>query len=272
LNHKIIEPFVAVPPWESNGGRLTESERRYYLSQAYRASGWQDRALKEIDEALRLDPRNAEYHLLRAYILIGAENPQEAFLAAMKALDYGPEKAKGILALTGEFYLPQGSTIYSRILKSHPGELLPYLGLVNIALYQRNLSEAEKRVGQASRMEPQHPAVLFTRGKIELAKGNHGDGVRLLEASKEKGEDSADVYGLLGDAYSRLGQSEKAADAYQAALARRRRHTGWRLSWAMALEKLERRQQAEEKYREVLALDPSEVDAWKGLRRLKKTD
>jgi tetratricopeptide (TPR) repeat protein len=119
-------------------------------------------------------------------------------------------------------------------------------------------------------MNPEHNGVFFARGKLELAKGNPSAAVEWLERAQKRGEESAGLFSSLGEAYGQLKQWDKAAAVYPRALRQHRRNTEWRLAYARALEELGRVKEAEEKYREVLALDPNLGDGWRGLRRLGK--
>ena len=268
LNRRLMGPFVTDPPWKPDARRVSPAQHRYYLSQAFKASGWHDRALKEVEQAISLEPRNADYHLLRAQILIAQDKTAEAAQAAEKALEYGPHKAKAVLALAEDLYTQQAKKIYLRIVNSGAKEILPYVGLGVIALRQKEFAEAQRWLEQAAKIQPKHPAVLLALGRLELAKGNYARTVTFLEESREGGEESAVLYSELGEAYSRLKQWKKAASALERALQRQHRNTGWRLLQAKALGQLGRTKEAEIKYREVLAIDPSSSQAWKGLKSL----
>jgi len=270
LNKILMQAFVTSPPWQSNPPWVPPARHHYFFAQAYRASGWHDRAIEEAEEAIRLEPRNPDYHLLRAQVLIAQDKASEASKAAEKVLEYGPNRVKQVLALAEELYTQQAGVIYSRIMSSNPKEILPYLGLGNIALHHKQLAEAERWFQQAEKIQPRHPAVLLALGKLNLAKGDHAQAMALLEESEKSGEDSATLYSQLGEAYSQLKRWESAASAYGLALRRHRENTQWRLSWAKALEQLGKTREAEEKYRQVLALDPNSSEAWKGLRQLGK--
>ncbi|MGH7772639.1 MAG: fused MFS/spermidine synthase [Candidatus Binatia bacterium] len=270
LNRKVLEPFVTDPPWKPNPPWVSPARHHYYLGQAYRASGWYEHALREADKATRLEPRNADHHLLRAQILIAQEKTSEASRAAEKVLQYEPGRAKEVLALTEEFYTQEAKAIYSRIISSGSKEILPYLGLGSIALHRRELLEAERWFRQAEKIQPKHPAVLLALGRLDLARGNYAEAMTLLEESKEKGEDSATLYSELGETYTQLKRWEKAASAYELALKGHRRNTTWRLALANALVQLGKVKEAELKYREALALDPNLSEAWKGLTRIGK--
>lgn len=268
LNRRLMEPFVAEPPWKFNPRWVSPAQHRYYFSEAFQASGWHDRALEEIDLALRLEPRNADFHLLRARILIAQDKTSEAAKAAAHALQYAPEKVKRVMALAEDLYTHEAKEIYFRIVALGAREIIPYLGLGSLAVRERRLDEAERWLRQAEKIQPKHPAVLLALGKFESAKGNYAQAVTLLEESQERGEDSATLFGELGEAYSHLQQWEKAASSLERAAKNQRRNTRWRLLQANALAQLGKKKDAEIKYREVLAINPSSSEAWQGLKSL----
>jgi spermidine synthase len=268
LNRKLMEPFASDPPWKYDSGWISPAQHHYYLAEALRASGWYERALGEVDQALRIGPCNADCHLLRAQILAALDRDSEASIAAKKALESGPDKVKQVLALTEDLYTQQAKDIYAKIVRLDSKEILPYIGLGTIALHRNDLAEAERWLRDAERIQPKHAAVLLALGRLESAKGNYAQAVTLLEESKDRGENSATLYSQLGEAYYQLKQWERSAVSLQEALRQQRRNTRWRLLYANALGQLGKTKEAEVKYREVLALDPNSSEAWKGLKSL----
>jgi spermidine synthase len=270
LNRSVMAPFVTDAPWKPNSLWVSRSLHHFYLAQAFRASGWHSRALREVDEALRIEPRNGDYLLLRAEILIAQDKTSEASKVAEKVLDDEPERAKRVLALTEEFYTEEAKGIYLKIVRLGFKEILPYVGLATIALHRKEFLEAERWLRQAEKIQPKHATVLLALGRLESAKGNYTEALARLEGSKEAGEDSATLHSELGEALYHLKQWEKAEAAFERALRHQRRNTRWRLFQANSLGHLGKTKQAELRYREVLALDPKSSEAWQGLRWLGK--
>jgi Flp pilus assembly protein TadD len=67
-----------------------------------------------------------------------------------------------------------------------------------------------------------------------------------------------------------LGMWQESADSYNEALRMRRRRNDWRMALGDAYANLGRVGEAEQKYREVLALSPDDSNAWKSLEGLGK--
>ena len=65
-----------------------------------------------------------------------------------------------------------------------------------------------------------------------------------------------------------LGRWDDAVKTLQQALFRQRRNSEWRLLQAQALTRLGRTREAELRYREVLAMEPSNGEAWQGIKSL----
>jgi len=272
LNRKFMAPYlVDTPPWLKSGPfAVSEAMHHYYLAQSYVASVSLGRAEKELEEAIKLEPSNPKFYLLQMKILLDQDKSSEGATAAFAALERDKTATFDVLAMSDEFYLPDAKKVYGKIISMGSREVLPYLGLGNIALHSSDLKEAEKWFEQARALNPEHPAVLMAWGRLRAAKGDAKEAKELLEKSRDKGEDSATIFAELGSVYSKLKMWDKAAESYREALRMRRRRNDWRLALGQAYAQLGKITEAERKYREVLAFSADEVEALKGLQALGK--
>jgi spermidine synthase len=269
LNHGLMAPYWVAPSRESFP--VSQSQHHYFIAQSYYASGSYERALAEVSLAIDIDAKNAGQHLLQSRILAMMDRSEAAFAAAQRALDIDPSTNETeLLALCEDFYTRDAQVIYKRIIENGSKAVAPYAGLADIALHASDLAQANQWLERAAEIDAKHPRVLFGRGKLEKARGNLSTAIALLEQTRDAGEDSASLFSALGEAYSEKEQWEKAAAAYESSLRRHRRNTRWRLGWARALHYGGHYRQAEEKYRELLAIDADSTDAWRGLRALRK--
>ncbi|MBM4261200.1 MAG: tetratricopeptide repeat protein [Deltaproteobacteria bacterium] len=270
LNRRLMAPFLeAAPPWLKPGSLpVPEAMHHYYMAQSYSASIAHSRAQKEIEKAIALDPSNPKFHLLRLKILLDQDKSADGAKAAFAALDLDKNTAGDILGMSDEFYLPEAKAVYRKIIEIGSREVLPYLGLGNIALHSGDKEEAEKWFLQAREIDADHPAVLLAWGRLMAAKEKHAEARDLLEKSRSKGEESATVFSELGGVYMHLKNWDKAAENYEQALRMKRRRNDLRISLARTYAKMGRTSEAERKYREVLAFSPDDTDAVKGLQEL----
>ena len=283
LNRRIMTPhLVDTPPWLKSSPRpVPDAMHHYYLAQSYFASIARNKALSELEEAIKLAPKNPKFYLLQMKILLDQDKSSEGAKAAFKALELSRDSIPDVLVMSDEFYLPEAKTVYNKIIEMGSKEVLPYLGLGNIALHGGDVTEAEKWFVPARNIDADHPAVLLAWGRLTAAKAQRvtdqekakemfQEAKRLLERSQSKGEESATIFTELGAVYAKLGIWEKAADAYKEALRMRRKRNDLRLSLGQAYAKLGKVREAERKYREVLAFSPDEVEALNGLQELGK--
>lgn len=91
--------------------------------------------------------------------------------------------------------------------------------------YAYSLSERGQDLEKAKRMteialeaEPHNPSYLDTMGWIYFQIGNYSDAVKFIQQAIENGDASATVFEHLGDAFNKLGNSEKAHDAWSKSL------------------------------------------------------
>ncbi|HWP57493.1 MAG TPA: fused MFS/spermidine synthase [Candidatus Acidoferrales bacterium] len=270
LNRKIMEPFEVTAPWlDAKSIPVPQALRHFYLAQAYQGSSWTPRALEEVDKAIQLDPVNPEFYVLKAKLFLEQEKSAEAAQAALAALNLSPKTIPAVLQISDEFYLQEAKTVYMKTIELGTREVLPYLGLGNIALHYRELDEAEKWFSRARRIKPDHPAVLLGWGRLMLARDDAARAKEFLEQARAHGEDSGTLYGALGDAYFKLELWEQAVAAYKQAFDRnRRRNVEWRRKLGIALAHMGKKREAEQKFREVLAFTPDDADAWRELRKI----
>src|SRR3970282_2135063 len=107
-----------------------------------------------------------------------------------------------------DFYLPEAKLVYAKVIEMGTKEVLPYLGLGNIAMHGGDLKEAEKWFAQARAIHGEHPAVLLAWGRLIAAKAQKQkdpthvkrsleEAGELLERSAARGEDSATLHSTL---------------------------------------------------------------------------
>jgi tetratricopeptide (TPR) repeat protein len=213
--------------------------------------------------------------------LLDQDKSSEGAKAIFKALELERDNAPQALAMSDELYLPDAKAVYGKIIGLGTREVLPYLGLGNIALHGGDLKEAEKWFTPAREMQPDHPAVLLAWGRLAAAQAKaekdpeqlkkmFQQARQLLERSKAKGEESLHLHAELAEVYSRLGLWDKAVGSYEQALRMRRRRNDLRLALGKAYARLGRIRDAELKFRQVLALSPDEADAAKALESIGK--
>ena len=213
--------------------------------------------------------------------MLDQDKSSEGAKAIFKALELDRESMPQVLAMSDELYLPDAKEVYGKVIGLGSKEVLPYLGLGNIALHNGDLKEAGKWFAPAREMQQDHPAVLLAWGRLTAAQAKEEKNPeqmkkmfeqarQLLERSMAKGEESHHLYSELAEVYSKLAIWDKAAASYEQALRMRRRRNDLRLALGKAYAQLGRIRDAELKFRQVLVLSPDEADAAKALESIGK--
>jgi spermidine synthase len=268
LNRKLMTPYLSPPPWLD--APIPEALRHFYLAQAHEANSWHSKALDEIQKAIELEPNRADFYVLKTHILLEAEKNPEALKAAMQAMEKSPQTVGAILALSGDFYLSEAQQVYLKAIQLGLKDYQPYLGLANIALYRHDAAEAEKWLAEATKLAPDNQKVLLAQGRLALEKNDAPRARTQLERARDKGEKSDALYVALAEACRQMDAWPETVDAYTRALRLKRTNIELRRKLGVALAKVGRVKEAEQKFREVLASSPDDSESWRELQKLGK--
>jgi tetratricopeptide (TPR) repeat protein len=121
------------------------------LTDYYLKTGQLERALKEIDQRIALDPKNENVLLDKAALLIGAKRFPEALAPLDAVLATNPNSLPAIqnraIALFRLQRYPEAKTEYERLLKVADKPVYEaYFGLSGVAMFQKDTKEASKQI------------------------------------------------------------------------------------------------------------------------------
>ena len=101
------------------------------------------------------------------------------------------------------------------------------------ALKENKLAEAEKYIGEAVRLAPSHPDVLYVQGVLNLKTGKWAEARTVLEKATQMDPMSARVFAALGMAFCNEGKYDAAIAPLQKSLQLDSTGT-WQTRWALA--------------------------------------
>lgn len=203
----------------------------YFLSQAHEMNGQTEKAITAIREAREGLPDNFRLHYQEGWVFYHAENWDEAISLFKEIIEnYSKQPAAKETVRRAQFSLsniyvqqgdfPKGEAILEKVLEEDPADPsvnndLGYLW----ADRGKNLERAEKMIRIAIKAEPENAAYLDSMGWVLFKLGKFKEAVPHLEkAVSLPGGGDATIWDHLGDCYDRVGQLEKAKDAWQKAL------------------------------------------------------
>lgn len=134
-------------------------------------------------------------------------------------------------------------------------------------LQQRNLPAAMRELSKASELDPENAEIDMMLGLAYQTRGDLGRAEEHLRIAIEKKSDYAEAHNNLGNLMSQLGRGEEAIREYEEAAANVLYPTPEYAYYNMGREYFHRGEleQAEEKYGKAIALNPSFLDAYRGL-------
>ena len=134
-------------------------------------------------------------------------------------------------------------------------------------LEQRNLPAAMRELTRAAELDPENPEIDMTLGLAYQSRGDLGKAEEYMRKAIRKKPDYAEAHNNLGFVLSLQGRSEEAIREYEKAVANVLYPTPEYAYYNMGKEyvRLKDLGKAEVMYRRAIALNPSFVDAYRGL-------
>jgi Flp pilus assembly protein TadD len=100
------------------------------------------------------------------------------------------------------------------------------------AINDNKLADAEKYVGEAMRLAPGHPDVLFVQGVLYLRRHNWAEAQSALEKATQLDPDNPRAFAALGMAFTNQGKYEEAIPPLEKSL--QLQPAGWETQWTLA--------------------------------------
>jgi tetratricopeptide (TPR) repeat protein len=169
------------------------------LAEVYATLQRTDDAIHEAQSVLSQDPQNLAAHRLLARIYIhqlgnadAAENQKQTIALAIEQLE--------------------------AVERLDPGDTQSQLWLAHLYGYQNKPEQAEQVLRGILNHAPDNGGALEQLSQLYMNQGRAADAVALLKDAAANAND-ASLYDLLGNAYAKLNDNQKAADAFQKAVA-----------------------------------------------------
>ncbi len=193
---------------------LTDAEFAFYALDP-------DKAVKVLEEALRLDRGNAElaFFLGETYFNEGETDRAASLLRHVLARE--PHHFEALVyagVLENELGRSDRATeLLKRAIAIRPDAFLPYFALGALYASAGNLAKAEVHLKKAVQVEENAQAFSLL-GTIAYERGRVGDAVEALQKAVRLDPDDEDALYLLGLCYLDRGWTQKAAERFRSAL------------------------------------------------------
>ncbi len=202
----------------------------FFLSYGQEFQGDTDKALKTVDESIRVAPQQLHGRLeyQKAWILYHAHELDQAldqFYKVIKSFPDDKSVVQDARFRVSAIYVEQedfqkGEEILEEVLKDDPENTQANNDLGYLWADQgKNLDQAHDMIKLAMESEPENPAYLDSMGWVLFKKGDYKEAAEYLtKATEQKNGDDSTIFDHLGDALEKLGKHEEAQKNFQRAL------------------------------------------------------
>jgi spermidine synthase len=271
LNARLTRAFAEPPPVEDAdpdrdpSGRLTLA-----LAHGYRAVRDSARAREWVDRALQKSPMDPQAHLLRARLLAEDDRDHAAAEDLLKAGNSPIGVPDDVVEVARTLDAEEAIRVLRTVRQRHPR-----LVEAQVALAEALQRGGEDRAAEAEYRElghalPTDARVPFGLGRALLALQDYTAARAAFDGAAKLGEISGEFHARRGETLMRLNRYAEAVDAYRQALRTNVENVTWRLNLGISLAAAgqEGRAEAEQRFREVLAMDSANTRAWEELHKL----
>ncbi len=192
------------------------------LGAALAKKGQIDEAIRQLQEALRLQPHFAPAcnNLANALLLKGQID--EAIGQYQEAIRLNPDHAEAYYNL-GTALLLKGQTDeairqFQEVLRLKPDHAEAHYNLGNVLGSKGQTDEAIRQFQEAIRLKPDHPLAHYNLGNARLLKGQMDEAIRQYLEALRLNPNHAEGHYNLGTALGSKGQTDEAITQYQEAI------------------------------------------------------
>ncbi|HWS41098.1 MAG TPA: tetratricopeptide repeat protein [Arenimonas sp.] len=206
-----------------------KAESHYWLALAYQHANDKSNALLSIDKALTLAPESHEYIMLRSVILLDERD--------LNTTQYGLMDA---LAL-------------------NPNQLNAYVGLIHIALAQKNISEAKRLLKLAERINADDDNVIVATGSIAQAEGDLETALKNFTVASEVNPNNPLALTSMGVCFLQKQMPAFAEQAFKRAMELAPKNVGVLRGYVQSQINQEAFESAEQSASELLEIKPDDI-------------
>lgn len=216
------DPAAAVPPLRKAVDLLpSQSRPRFLLGYALERSGDIPSAAKSYEEALALDPHDAETVIHLGNLYVGLKRYPEAEAKFRAALELQPKTAQALLGLAQILDVqkkPEATEAYRDYLAVKPDDAGARSRLIHLLLDQKQYDAALAEVDRVDAGNPPSLDSLRSRADIQIAQKKWDASIATLRQAIALAPNDAQLHGGLGRVYLQTRDFANAEKEIKAAL------------------------------------------------------
>ena len=179
-------------------------------------------AISSFEQALRLEPSDANAHSSLAVVLLRARKYTESLAEANRALELDPRLRAALLtkgaALLKQNRAQESLETYMVVLRDNPNDGSAHAGLAGALIETGKPGEAIGAARRSIELDPSNAVAYTNLGSALGIQGSYGDAIAQLKKAIELDPRNGDAYENMARAYERSGQLVEATDAARRAI------------------------------------------------------
>lgn len=273
LNYRLMKAFAEPPraedgdPAQDAGGQLA-----ILIAHGYQAMRDQERAETWLETGLKRAPADGPGRLLRARLALEDRRLSQAAEDLEAVLKAPGRPPPGTVEALRDLDAEDAVRLLQRVREREPQLAEAQVALADALLREGRHRRAEREYGELAARLPADRRIPFGLGKARMGQEEYAAAIEAFDEAARLGEASGDFHAQRGEALMRLNRYAEAATAFREALRTNVEQVTWRLNLGISLAQLgpPAAREAEQRFREVLALDAANTRAWEELRKLGK--
>ena len=216
----VFAGFLTFPAWLRADHQEAELHHRLALEYARRKQ-W-DGAFREIERAIKVEPRNSLYLYNLGLLHYNNQEYEKALPWLRRAHELRIEEFEFHRALASALdaagHLEEAEGEFTRLVQQHPDQARGYCGRAAVELRRARLQAARRDVDRALALDSEAADAWYLLGNLKEKNEQYGEAIKAYQRviSLEPGHVNAQY--RLGVLYKRLGQdaeSRRHLDTYQ---------------------------------------------------------
>lgn len=252
--------------WLKKAAKLNKSaiEPRLLLNQYYYGLKNHEQALLLSEELIELQPENIRLLKLHADNLLAANKLFESTLIFQKITKIKPQSSLAWQWLASTQYLfgnyKKAKPNFQKSLELNPKNTVSRAALIQLALSEKNITEAQKYADLFIKLHPKLPLAHESTADILLAKGDLNGALKQYQAAL-KLQGSPAIILKVYRMYIIMGQQKKAENILEDWLIKYPNDLRIRMITGLIYQKQKRYKQAQKHYEIIVNLQPENVSA-----------
>ncbi|MCG8551365.1 MAG: tetratricopeptide repeat protein [Desulfobacterales bacterium] len=271
--YQVLKDYVALADKAPEPDRV---KARINLAKLEMIQGKADQAESRVDQVLEIDPRNIDAQYLKGRLALARGDGDEAVSRFRAVTEAHPDHLEGYIGLANAHVLGKNYDlaldILKKALKRSPNSAKILKGMVRVNVLKKDTHAAEENLKQIVSLDPYNIGSIAGLGDFYLAQNRYDEAMAQYRLVRQNKKGEALGHLKMAEVLSRTDQVGQAIEELKAGAEKTKNSSVFVTSLGKLYLKQGRKQEAVEKFKEALAMDPDNKLAWLTLAGIYERD